>query len=81
MDVTTDLQAAPYWAAMASGLQNAMCTMHFGAVVPASDARGGVIFCPDKVWARQTQRDTSIAVAVGIIWGLHIDGCGSRVKV
>ena len=30
----SDAQAAPYWAAMASGLQNAMCTMHFGAVVP-----------------------------------------------
>ena len=27
-------QCAPYWAAMAAGLQNAMCTMHFGAVVP-----------------------------------------------
>ena len=35
----TRRQFAPYWAAMASGLQNAMCTMHFGAVV-AWNTRG-----------------------------------------
>lgn len=31
---------APYWAAMASGLQNAMCTMHFGAVVRTTHVTG-----------------------------------------
>ncbi|CAL1143658.1 unnamed protein product [Cladocopium goreaui] len=35
-----DHQAAPYWAAMASGLQNAMCTMHFGAVVRTTHVTG-----------------------------------------
>eukprot|EP00913_Durusdinium_trenchii_P003241 g2997.t1 len=31
---------APFWAAMASGLQNAMCTMHFGAVVRTTHVTG-----------------------------------------
>jgi uncharacterized membrane protein YoaK (UPF0700 family) len=31
---------APYFAAMASGLQNAMCTMHFGAIVRTTHVTG-----------------------------------------
>ncbi|CAE7279151.1 unnamed protein product [Symbiodinium natans] len=31
---------APYWAAMAAGLQNAMCTMHFGAIVRTTHVTG-----------------------------------------
>lgn len=33
---------APYFAAMASGLQNAMCTMHFGAIVRTTHVTGTV---------------------------------------
>lgn len=33
---------APYWASMASGLQNAMCTMHFGAVVRTTHVTGTI---------------------------------------
>mmetsp|Transcript_35789 Transcript_35789/g.83480 ORF Transcript_35789/g.83480 Transcript_35789/m.83480 type:complete len:453 (-) Transcript_35789:174-1532(-) len=37
-----DHECAPYWAAMAAGLQNAMCTMHFGAVIRTTHVTGTI---------------------------------------
>merc|ERR1712048_161640 len=63
-----DYDIAPYLAAIACGLQNGMCTMHFGAVVRTTHVTGLV---------------TDLGLTIGRLWAvLFKNGCrSSRLNI